>query len=265
MPVVANRFYPGNPGALQSTLDTLVPNIAVDRKKKVAAVVAPHAGYVYSGAVAGEVFSQVIIPETVVILGPNHHGRGKPLALGTVDWEMPLGTVTIEKKLAKAILRHSSIITEDEVAHQHEHSLEVQVPFIQYLNKNAQIVPIVVSHISFADCRQAAQDLAAAIREFGKPVLLVASTDMSHYESRTVASKKDRPALERVEAMDPRGLYDYVVGSRISMCGVMPTTIVLLTAMELGAKRAELTRYTDSGEASGDIDQVVGYAGMLIQ
>ncbi len=261
--VVAGQFYPGNPAVLRQTLDALIPGGG--KKEKALAVVAPHAGYVYSGAVAGETYARVEVPETVVILGPNHHGRGQPLALGVTDWSMPMGPVPIERSLAVSILRRSEVITDDDIAHRSEHSLEVQVPFLQYLQENLKIVPIVVSHVSFAVCQQAAMDLAAAIREFSDPVLMVASTDMTHYESRRSASRKDHLALERILAMDPQGLYDTVIGNRITMCGIMPTTIVLLTAIELGAGRAELVCYTDSGEVSGDTDQVVGYAGMIIR
>lgn len=262
-PVVADQFYPGNPAVLRRTLDTLVP--AVQERKDALAVVAPHAGYVYSGAVAGETYARVRIPGTVVILGPNHHGRGKPLALGVSDWSMPLGLVPIERSLANTILRRSTVIVDDDTAHAPEHSLEVQVPFLQYFQDHLKIVPIVVSHVSYPVCLEAARDLAGAIREFGEPVLIVASTDMTHYESRQSASGKDRLALERILAMDPQGLYETVVGNRISMCGIMPTTIALIAAMELGAREAELVRYTDSGEVSGDTNQVVGYAGLVIR
>ncbi len=261
--VVADQFYPGNPAVLRQTLDTLIP--AVQEKEDAFAVVSPHAGYVYSGAVAGETFARVQIPETVVILGPNHHGRGEALALGVSDWSMPLGKVPIERTLADAVLRRSRVIVGDDTAHLYEHSLEVQVPFLQYLQEKLKIVPIVVSHVSYSVCQEAAMDLAAAIREFTAPVLIVASTDMTHYESRRSASSKDRLALERVLAMDPEGLYETVVGNRISMCGIMPTTIALLAAMELGAREAELVRYTDSGAVSGDTNQVVGYAGLIIR
>ena len=261
-PVVADRFYPGDPTILRQTLAGFIP--AVQKKKKALAVVVPHAGYVYSGAVAGETFAGVQIPETALILGPNHHGGGQPLALGISDWEMPLGGVPIERGLAVSILRNSEIIVEDDIAHLQEHSLEVQVPFLQFFQENLKIVPIVVSQVSYDLCRQAAQDLATAIREFNEPVLLVASTDMTHYESRQSAGRKDHLALERILALDPQGLYETVLGNRISMCGIMPTTITLLTARELGATQAKLVRYTDSGETSGDIEQVVGYAGLVI-
>lgn len=261
--VVASQFYPGDPAVLRQTLESLIP--AVRDREEALAVVAPHAGYVYSGAVAGETYARVRIPETVVILGPNHHGHGEALALGTSDWSMPLGPVPVERHLAAAILQRSRVIVDDDMAHRYEHSLEVQVPFLQYLQENLKIVPIVVSHVSFDICQEAALDLAAAIREFSGPVLIVASTDMTHYESRASAGSKDRLALERILAMDPRGLYETVIGNRISMCGIIPTTITLLAAMELGARQAELVRYTDSGEVSGDTTQVVGYAGLIIR
>lgn len=264
LPVVADRFYPGNPAQLRSTLHELIPDVPEEEKLEALAVISPHAGYVYSGGVAGETMARVRIPGTVVILGPNHHGRGAALALGMRDWQMPLGKVAVDQGLARNIINRSLVITADETAHNFEHSLEVQVPFLQYFQDSLQIVPIVVSHVSYEVCREAARDLAGAIKEHEGPVLLVASTDMTHYESRQEAGRKDRLALERITALDPRGLYDTVVDHRISMCGFVPTTIVLLAAVELGASRAKLVRYTDSGEASGDISQVVGYAGMII-
>ncbi len=264
MPSVAGRFYPGDPEHLQSAMDMLIPSVAEADKVSALAVVMPHAGYVYSGATAGNTISRVRVPETVLILGPNHHGRGEALALGTEDWHMPLGTVPVDRQLAADILRGSTAIVEDEEAHLLEHSLEVQVPFLQQVQPNLRIVPLVVSQISFSQCRKVAQELAVAIRNYEQPVLMVASTDMSHYESRQQAAQKDKLAIERILALDPQGLYATVVGQRISMCGVIPTTIALLAALELGAAKVQLVRYTDSGEVSGDTSQVVGYAGLII-
>ena len=263
--VVSDRFYPGSPSALNTLLSQLMPVIPEADKQEALAIICPHAGYIYSGSVAGETVARVRVPETVVILGPNHHGRGAPLALGTDTWRMVLGEVGVDQDLARRILERSSVISEDETAHNSEHSLEVQVPFLQRCNSKVSIVPIVVSHVPYQVCVEAASDLAAAIREHPRPVLIVASTDMTHYESRKDASRKDHLALERIKALDPKGLYETVLGNRISMCGVMPTTIALLAARELGAQRARLVRYTDSGEASGDTNQVVGYAGLIIR
>jgi len=262
LPVVADRFYPGDPTILRQTLTDFIPPVQNTVSAK--AVIVPHAGYVYSGAVAGETFSRVVIPETVIILGPNHHGRGEPMALGTEDWVMPLGEVHFAVDLAATILKDSEVIVADNQAHQFEHSLEVQVPFLQFLQEKLSIVPIVVSHISYSRCQQAALEIVRAVKSYGRPVLMVASTDMTHYESRQSASVKDHLALQHIVNLDPQGLYNTVVTNQISMCGIMPTVITLLAALELGAENADLVRYTDSGEASGDTSQVVGYAGLVI-
>jgi Predicted dioxygenase len=264
LPVAANRFYPGDSEQLRSAVRMLVPTVAEDEKQQALAVVLPHAGYMYSGATAGITVSRVRVPKTVVMLGPNHHGRGAALALSGDDWQMPMGTVPVDRQLAAAILRHSTRIVEDSEAHEAEHSLEVQIPFLQEVQPALHIVPLAVSHIPYELCRSVAGEMAAAIRECDHPVLLVASTDMSHYEPRPQTTAKDRLAIERILALDPQGLYTTVFSNRISMCGVIPTTIVLLAALELGATRSELVRYTDSGEAGGDIRQVVGYAGLII-
>ena len=264
-PAVAGQFYPGSEASLLKTLGALVPEIQPADRKEALAVVSPHAGYIYSGGVAGETFARVKVPESVVILGPNHTGHGAPIALmASGSWDMPMGEVAINKELAAEIARNSPLIEIDEIAHRFEHSLEVQVPFLQYIQKNLSIAPIVVSHVPYETCVAVGQGLAAAIKSYGKPVLIVASTDMTHYESRQAASAKDSLALARIQELDPEGLYNTVIGKRISMCGIMPATVALIAALALGAKKAELVRYTDSGETSGDTSQVVGYAGLVI-
>ena len=261
-PAVADRFYPGEPDRLRRALDELIP--AISDRTEAKAVISPHAGYVYSGGVAGETFARISIPETVVILGPNHHGQGAPLAVGTEDWDMPWGQVPSAKELTEILLSCSALFTVDNTAHRSEHSLEVQVPFLRYLQKNVQILPVVISRLSLRQCREAAAELARAVRRFNRPVLLVASTDMSHYLPRQQAAQQDRLALNHILQLDAHGLYDTVFSRRISMCGIIPATITLLAAAELGAEQAELVRYTDSGEVGGDTEQVVGYAGVVI-
>ncbi len=261
MPVVANQFYPGNPDVLRSSLDELIPKNRTTQKAL--AVISPHAGYMYSGAVAGETLASVTIPDDIIILGPNHHGQGAAVGMmAEGDWHMPMGDVPINSTLSGLLTVPP--IDQDELSHRFEHSLEVQVPFLQYLNTNISIVPLVISHISFTLCVDVAEIIAAAIKQYDKPVLIVASTDMSHYESRQSASFKDNLALEQIDKLDAKGLYDTVTDNRISMCGFIPTTIALLASLQLGAKKADLVRYTDSGEVSGDINQVVGYAGVII-
>jgi AmmeMemoRadiSam system protein B len=264
-PAVAGQFYPGTAAALVNALQGLVPAVDPAAEKEVIGVISPHAGYMYSGAVAGETIGQVRVPEDVVILGPNHTGHGAPIALmDSGSWDMPMGEVPVNSKLAGRIAAGSAAIEIDEAAHRFEHSLEVQVPFLQYRQKNLAIAPLVVSHVDYDTCVDVGRAIAAAIRDHGRPVLIVASTDMTHYESRQSASAKDSLALERIRALDPEGLYNTVTGKRFSMCGIMPTTVALVAALALGASRAELVRYTDSGETSGDTDHVVGYAGLLL-
>lgn len=262
-PAVAGRFYEDDPARLQQDLSRLIPEKPDKHEAK--AVLSPHAGYVYSGGVAGETFAQVRVPETVVLLGPNHHGQGMPLAVGTQDWEMPLGQVPLARDLAEPLVKNSTLFVADDTAHCYEHSLEVQVPFLQYFQNALHILPISVSQLSLQQCRQAAQELAQAIRSAKRSVLLVASTDMTHYLSREQATKQDRLALDHILDLDAVRLYETVLSHRISMCGIIPTTITLFTVAELGAQQAKLVRYTDSGEVSGDIEQVVGYAGVIIR
>lgn len=263
LPAVADRFYPGNLAALSREVKKLIGTTQVDRQKALA-IVSPHAGYIYSGAVAAETMRQVLVPETVIILGPNHHGQGSEVALSTSTWEMPMGKVPIDMGLAEKILAKSPLVKTDELAHRFEHSLEVQIPFLQEMQDHLAIVPLVISHISYPVCEKIATALAESIAESGKDVLIVASSDMTHYEPRRAASQKDSLALDKLLNLDPAGLYRIVVDEGITMCGFIPATIALLASMQEGARQARLVRYTDSGEVSGDLDQVVGYAGVII-
>lgn len=264
-PAVAGQFYPASRDALAEMVSELMPEITPANKQDAIAVISPHAGYIYSGQVAGQTFAKVNIPENIIILGPNHHGRGAPLAImSTGVWDMPMGQVPINPALSELILKNASNIIEDNEAHRFEHSLEVQVPFLQNQQPNLKISPIVVSQISLKTCLATGQALARAIDEFGRPVLLIASTDMTHYESRESATVKDHLALDRITDLDPDGLYETVISKGITMCGIMVTTIALAAAKAIGATNSALIRYTDSGETSGDTNQVVGYAGLII-
>lgn len=264
-PAVADRFYPGSPKELFQAITQLFTSTKkTEEKYKALAVVAPHAGYIYSGALAAETFCSVEIPETVIILGPNHHGQGAPVALSTETWDMPLGRVPVNKELAESVLNHSQLIKIDETAHKFEHSLEVQVPFLQMLQKNLTIVPLVLAQIPFSLCEEVAESLAKTINGSDKDLLIVASSDMSHYEPRRVISQKDMSALKCIERLDAYELYHTVRDNHISMCGVIPVVIAILAAKSCGAKKSELIGYTDSGYVSGDTDQVVGYAGVVI-
>ncbi len=264
LPAVADRFYPGSPQELSKTVTGLFPQTKTAKKSKALAIVSPHAGYVYSGALAAETIFSAEIPETVIILGPNHHGQGDAVSLSTQTWDMPLGKVEVDRKFTDHLLQISRQITVDETAHRFEHSLEVQVPFLQMLQKKLKIVPLVLSRIPYQLCEQVAESLAETIKASKRDLLIVASSDMSHYEPRRSAEQKDRSALECIERLDAYELYRTVLENHITMCGVIPVVIAILTAKACGAKQAELIGYTDSGYVSGDTDQVVGYAGILI-
>ena len=252
-PAVANRFYPGSPKELERTVKNFLPDNGINKKAAIAAI-SPHAGYIYSGELAGQTIGSTIIPGTVIILGPNHHGQGPPVAISTISWAMPQGLVPIDREITDLLLSTSSSIKADEKAHQLEHSLEVQVPFLQAMQPNLHIVPLAVSHISYALCEEVAAEIAGCIKKADRHILILASTDMSHFESRTNASAKDSLALKRVTSLDPEGLYNTVVSKRISMCGFIPVTITLLAAKLLGATKADLVNYTDSGATSGDTE-----------
>jgi AmmeMemoRadiSam system protein B len=236
------------------------------QKQKAISVISPHAGYVYSGKVAGSVFSSVALPESYIILGPNHQGLTKEsFVMRKGVWETPLGDVEINTKLADLIMEQSDGLKESAENHSHEHSLEVQVPFIQYLKGNFSIVPIVVAYFaSYDELMKLGEAIARAIRAYGRDVLIVASTDMSHQVSQEEAKEKDFLAIDRILDLDARGLYDIVKREDISMCGFQSTTAAIVASNELKAKKAELIKYQTSGDVSGDYSKVVGYAGIRI-
>jgi AmmeMemoRadiSam system protein B len=220
----------------------------------------------YSGRVAAAVYSRVEFPETFVILGPNHTGLGAGAAIMTYgQWETPLGRVQIDSDLGKAILANSSVLEEDHLGHMREHSIEVQLPFLQYFERPFGFVPICLFTHEYAACQEVGLSVAKAVRESGKRVLVVASTDMSHYLSRDEAAAKDRQAIEAILALDPEGLHRVVRREGISMCGFHPTAAMLVAAKALGATRADQVMYTDSGEVTRDLEEVVAYAGVVVR
>jgi len=263
-PAVAGQFYPGRADELRSMVQQMVDPEA--KKEKALAVVSPHAGFIYSGHVAGAVFSSVVLPERIVLLGPSHRDIQPLFAVSAGGaWRTPLGEVPVDSALARAILHRSPLLEEDEGAHAREHSLEVQIPFIQCLRPEFSIVPVCISYrAGYGELEELGLALAAGIKESREDVLIVASTDMSHYVSEKTAKRKDFMAIEKILALDARGLYDVVRKEDISMCGFQPATAAIIAAKELGAGKAELVRYQTSGDVSGDYDQVVGYAGLRI-
>lgn len=262
-PAVAGQFYPGSEGKLRAALSQLIPENASPIPAK--GVISPHAGYVYSGMIAGQVYSRVTIPDTVLIIGPNHHGTGAAVALyPDGEWLTPLGSTTISSRLNSLLLQHTPFIQSDRVAHQNEHSLEVQLPFIQYLRPDVTISALCLGHGDYPALRDIGHGIAAAISEYGEEVLIVASSDMTHYESAVSARLKDEMALERALALDGKGLLEVCQRRGITMCGVVPATVMIEAALQLGATGAELVAYGNSGDVTGDSDQVVGYAAVTV-
>ncbi len=261
---VAGLFYDGSARVLRPQVEDLLPKM--EERAEAIGVVVPHAGYMYSGSVAGVVYARVSLPETCVILGPNHSGLGAGAAIMTSgSWETPLGEAIIDTKLATTILDRSQVLEEDDRAHRKEHSIEVQLPFLQVAYPEVPFVPICLLSHEYGVCRDVGQAVAEAIQASGKRTLLIASTDLSHYVSQDVAERKDRVAIEAILELDPERLHHTVLRERISMCGFHPTTAVLVAAKALGASRAELIRYTTSGVVTKDCSSVVGYAGLIIQ
>ncbi len=262
-PAVAGQFYPDDPTILQAELSRLVSRSGPEVEAK--GVVAPHAGYMYSGHVAGAVYGRLRPPEVAVILGPNHTGLGQKAALipyGT--FLTPLGEAPIEAALAEALLSRVPFLREDPLAHLYEHSLEVQVPFLQYLNPSISVVPLCLSRLNLEEILLLGRALAETVAADPRRVVLVASTDFSHYVPDEVARRKDRLAIERILALDTEGLLKVVAAENISMCGVIPTAVVIEACRSLAASHTELVKYATSGEVSGDYAHVVGYAGILI-
>lgn len=267
-PAVAGRFYPANPQRLRAEIEsyTAAPTDA-DAPPKIAALgcVVPHAGYMYSGHVAGAVYRRLELPPRVVILCPNHTGLGEPLAIMSEGaWHTPLGDAIIDQELAAELKRRMPLLAEDAEAHRSEHAVEVQLPFLQVMDREFRFVPITVGTGNFEVLSALGTAVGNALAQLHERVLMVASSDMNHYESDSVTRVKDRRAIDPLLALDPRGLYDAVREANISMCGYGPAVAMLTAARKLGATKAELIRYATSGDVSGDKDMVVGYAGIAV-
>jgi len=263
-PIVAGQFYPASLKTLTDQIESFV-EIGI-RKEKVKGVVSPHAGYIYSGKVAVEVFSKIEIPDTVVLIGPSHTGTGDMFALYPGgSWKTPFGSLVIDRELSESILKHSELISEDEQAHSYEHSLEVQLPIMQYFKKDFKIVPIVVSQTDIESCEKIAFAISEAIKDSKREILIVASSDMTHYEPEESAKGKDQKAIDAIIDLDEELLFNRIREYNISMCGYIPTVIMLAASKRLGAKEGELVKYMTSGDVSGDHDSVVGYAGVIVK
>lgn len=262
-PAVAGRFYEGSSAGLTKQVQQYM--VAGLPHMDAVGIMVPHAGLIYSGAVAGQVFSSISMPKTFIMLGPNHTGLGPAVSLmDEGGWQVPTGSIAIDRTLAHRILKGSRVAAQDSQAHAYEHSLEVQLPFITHFSLELSIVPIAIMTASYDTCRELAGAIAQAVQGVDYPVTILASSDMSHYVPDRIARQMDGRAIEKILGLDPRGLYDTVMHERISMCGVLPATVMLIAAQLLGAKKARLVKYMTSGDVSGDYDSVVGYAGIVL-
>lgn len=266
LPAVAGRFYPGDPQVLAREVDSFCVASPEEKPCRAIACMVPHAGYMFSGHVAGAVYARLDLPRRFLLLGPRHYPRGKAQAiLSEGAWQTPLGLAELDWEFAGELKAACRGLSEDEVAHSAEHALEVQLPFLQCRAPRFRFVPIALGPVRYPELESLGRAIAGLIQGSAEPPLIVASSDMNHYESDEVTRRKDAKALERLLALDPRGLYDTVTREGISMCGIGPAVVTLVAARLLGATRASLVRYATSADINGDRSRVVGYAGVIME
>jgi AmmeMemoRadiSam system protein B len=264
-PAVAGRFYPREPRELREEVRTYLSQTPQQKPVRAVGCIAPHAGYMYSGHVAGAVFAALEVPQLCLVLCPNHTGVGRALAMVSEGaWETPLGDVPIDSAFAAALKQRCPLLQEDPTAHRGEHAAEVELPFLQIRQPRLKFVPIALGTGQFDVLSQLGDAIADVIAAWSETVLIVASSDMNHYESDAITRVKDHSAIDSILALDARALYDVVTQHHVSMCGFGPAVAMLTAAKKLGARSAQLVKYATSGDVSGDLNTVVGYAGMLI-
>jgi MEMO1 family protein len=265
LPAVSGRFYPSNPTELTAVVRQYAAadkNVVPVRAK---ACLVPHAGYIYSGHVAGAVYARIVIAKKILILGVRHYPHGANAAiLSSGAWRTPLGDAPIDEPLAEALRTACPLLREDSVAHSTEHSLEVQIPFLQILQPGFTFVPVALGTVRFEDLVTVGEAIGRVLGASGDEILLLTTSDLNHYENDHTTRVKDHKAIDRILALDARGLYDKCRNEAISMCGLGPTVAMLTAVQSMGATRPELVRYATSADVSGDFSTVVGYAGMVL-
>jgi len=262
-PAVAGFFYPGAREPLLREVDGYLKADGDPVEAKM--VVVPHAGYVYSGPTAGATLARVNVPGRVILLGPKHRRSGARGAVSAAnEWSFPFGNVPVDRELADLIVDHTDLESDD-LAHRDEHSLEVLVPFLWRRNPDLALTPVALGVHNPDELKAVGEGIARVVSGLDEPVLIAASTDMSHQIPIDDAKRMDRMAIDKILALDPAGLYDTVFANDISMCGVIPTTAALFAAKACGASKATLVRYTTSADATGDTTSVVGYAGIIVE
>jgi len=277
-PAVAGSFYAGDLKSLNKQIENCflhklgpskIPSISLKKEdRKIIGLISPHAGYMYSGPVAAHGFYKIAIdgkPDTIIILGPNHRGFGADVSIMTKGkWKTPLGELEIDKDVAENILNNSEMIKDDYKAHQYEHSIEIQLPFIQYIFGNdIKFVPICMTRQDVNTDIEIARALCSAIID--RNILLIASSDFTHYESQKYAQNMDRQAIKTILEFNSEKLYDIIYQQNLTICGPGPITTMLIACRTLGAKNAKLLKYATSGDVTGMYEQVVGYVSIIIQ
>jgi AmmeMemoRadiSam system protein B len=264
LPAVAGRFYPSDSAELTALVHEYTKADSRTLPLSVRACLVPHAGYVYSGHVTGAVLARILLPTKVVILGVRHYPRGEQAAiLSSGAWRTPLGDAPIDEPLAEALRKVCPLLREDSVAHSTEHSLEVQLPFLQVLRPGFTFVPVALGTVRFENLVSVGEAIAQVLAASQENMLLLTTSDLNHYEDDATTRIKDHKAIERMLALDPSGLYDTCRNEKISMCGLGPAVAMLTALNQLGVKKSDLVKYATSADMSGDRDAVVGYAGMI--
>ncbi len=260
-PAVAGMFYPGRGEELRKLIRELAPRESASKLDAIGVVV-PHAGYAYSGRVAAKVFASIQGAPTFVLLGPRHSWEGSAVAVSTQPWKTPLGVADVDHEFID--LLPPGIIDQDEVAHAREHSIEVEVPFLQYFFKDFKIVPVALGLQDYETVKEVANEVTAAIEKYRGKVVIVASSDFTHYEPADAAKRKDHLLIEKIEKLDVPGFYDEIASLDATCCGYGPIAAMMLSCKRRGATKAGLLAYATSGDVTGDYDQVVGYAGLAV-
>jgi AmmeMemoRadiSam system protein B len=264
LPAVAGRFYPSDPAELKALIRKYTSTDASQPHIAAMACLVPHAGYVYSGHVAGAVLARIELPKKIIVLGVRHHPRGEPAAiLSSGAWRTPLGDASIDEPLAQALRKACPLLREDSVAHSAEHSLEVQLPFLQVLAPESTFVPVALGTVRLESLVSIGEGIARVLATAKEKVLLLTTSDLNHYEDDATTRIKDRKAIEKLLALEPRGLHDTCRKEEISMCGLGPAVAMLTALNRLDLKKSELVKYATSADVSGDRTAVVGYAGMI--
>ena len=264
-PAVAGRFYPGGADELRAEVVKLLGGEPTGGGRRHFGVVAPHAGYVYSGPIAGKIFADTIVPRRVVVLAPNHTGRGARAAVWARGaFALPGDSVPVDEELAARLIEAGVGFVADREAHRSEHALEVELPFLRARNPAAVVTPVILGGLDGDECVGLGRTLAELVAALDEEVLVVASSDMSHYLPDDVTRTVDEQAIAPMLVCDPARLYDVVEREEISMCGILPATLMLSYARARGATSGTLVAYGTSGDTFGDRDRVVGYAGIAI-